>query len=115
MKEILEQIAELIRIELLKRGFVVDVTCTPTKDDRFKVKTSTFQTTPVLFKEVWIENWSVFVVDRENDKGAKYTDYTVSMSVFYEVFNGGHNSTRLFTLNFRKFQDWEEVRIISIN
>lgn len=47
IKDIYEQIAELIRIELLKRGFIVDVTCTPTEES-FKIKTSSFQTTPVI-------------------------------------------------------------------
>lgn len=114
MKDIYEQIAELIRIELLKRGFIVDVTCTPTKDS-FNVKTSSFQTVPVILKEIWIETWSVYIEEKENDKGDKYVDYHISLSVFYEHFNGGRNSTHLFNIYLRKFESWREVRIISMN
>ena len=114
MKETYEQIAELIRIELLKRGFIVDVTCTPTKDNSFKVKTSSFQTTPVLFKEVWIESWNVFVEEKENDKGVKYTDYNMSIHVCYEHFDGGRNGCDLFSITLRSFENWSKVRILSI-
>lgn len=114
MGETLEQIAELIRIELLKRGFIVDVTCTPTENS-FKVKTSSFQTTPVLFKEVWIESWSVFVDEKENDKGVKYTNYQITMEVCYEHFDGGRNGCNLFTMNLRSFENWDRVMVVSIN
>lgn len=111
MEEILKQIAELIRIELLKRGFIVDVTCTPTKNNSFKIKTSSFQTTLVLFKEVWIESLSVFA----DEKGVKYTDYRITMEVCYEHFDGSRNGCILFSMFLRGFEDWQEVRIISIN
>lgn len=114
MKETYEQIAELIRIELLKRGFIVDVTCTPTKDNSFKVKTTSFQTTPVLFKEVWIESRNVFVEEKENDKGVKYTDYNISIHVCYEHFDGGRNGCSLFSIILRIFKNWNRVRILSI-
>lgn len=39
MEEALKQIADIIRIELLRRGFIVDVTCELTKGEDFKVKT----------------------------------------------------------------------------
>ena len=115
MEEILKQIAELIRIELLKRGFIVDVTCTPTKNNSFKIKTSSFHTTPVLFKEVWIESWSVFADEKENEKGVKYTDYQITMEVRYEHFDGGRNGCKLFSMFLRSFESWQEIKIISIN
>lgn len=114
MKETLEQIAELIRIELLKRGFMVDVTCAPTKDNSFKVKTNSFQTTPVLFQEIWIESSSAFFHENENEKGVKYTDFYASLSVYYKHFDGGSNGCNLLTMEFRKFEDWRGVRILSI-
>lgn len=114
MEKILEQIREIIRIELLKRGFIVDVTCTPTKDNSFKVKTTSFQTTPVLFKEVWIESWNVFVEEKENDKGVKYTDYNISIQVCYEHFDSGRNGCNLFSIALRSFENWNRVSILSI-
>lgn len=115
MKTIYEQIAELIRIELLKRGFIVDVICTPTKDNSFKVKTTSFQTTPVLFKNVWIEDWSVSCEEKTNDKGDKYFEYYVSLYAFYERFDEGKNGCPVLYITFRKFEDWDRVRIVSIN
>lgn len=114
MKNVFEQTAELIRIELLKRVFVVDVTCTPTKVDKFNVKTTSFQTTPVLFKNVWIESGIACFQENENEKGIKYTDYYVSLSVCYEYFDGGRNGCKLFAIEFRGFEDWDEIRILSI-
>ena len=112
--EVLEQIREIIRIELLKRGFIVDVTCTQTKDNSFKVKTTSFQTTPVLFKQVWIESWNVFVEEKENDKGVKYIDYNISIYVCYEHFDGGRNGCNLFSITLRNFENWSRIRILSI-
>lgn len=114
MENVFEQISEIIRVELLKRGFIVDVTCTQTKENSFKVKTSSFQTTPVLFKEVWIESWNVFIEDKENDKGVKYTDYNISIHVCYEHFDGGRNGCSLFSIILRSFENWNRVRILSI-
>lgn len=114
MEETLKQIAEIIRIELLKRGFVVDVTCDPTKNNSFKVKTNSFQTTPVLFQKVWIESWSVFVDEKENEKGVKYTNYQIIMEVCYEHFDGGRNGCKLFTMNLRSFEDYDMVMVVSI-
>lgn len=114
MENVFEQISEIIRVELLKRGFIVDVTCTPTKDNSFKVKTTSFQTTPVLFKEVWIESWNVFVEEKENDKGVKYIDYNISIHVCYEHFDGGRNCCNLFSITLRSFENWNRISILSI-
>lgn len=108
-----EQIAELIRIELLKRGFIVDVTCIPTRDNHMRVKTTSFQTTPVLFKEVWIESSNAFFSENQKENGYKYTDYYVSLSVCYKHFDDGRNGCNLFTIEFRKFSS-NIVRILSI-
>ena len=108
-----EQIEKLIRIELLKRGFIVDVTCTPTRDNHFKVKTTSFQTTPVLFQEVWIESSKAFFSEHQKENGYKYTDYYVSLSANYKHFDDGINGCNLFIIEFRMFSD-NIVRILSI-
>jgi hypothetical protein len=114
MKKVYSQIADIIQTELLKRGFVVNVSCTPTPDNSLKVITDEFQTTPVIFKKVWIESFGVKVEEHENSKGIKYTDYHISLDVFYEHFGGGKNGCNLFSISLRKFEDWDEVKIISI-
>ena len=102
MKDIYEQIAELIRIELLKRGFIVNVTCTSNSDKSLKIETTTFQTTPVLFKKLWINNslgsWIKAVENKE--KNITYIDFDTTLSVNYETFGGGFNSTVLFRISF---------------
>lgn len=115
MEDVFEQIAELIRIELLKRGFIVDVTCKSINDGVFKVKTTEFQTTPVLFSKVWLESTIARYSELESDKGVKYTDYYISLDVYYEHFDGGRNGCSLFKIRFRKFDGWDRVRIISID
>lgn len=114
MEETYKQISEIIRIELLKRGFIVDVTCTPTKDNLFKVKTSSFQTTPVLFKDVWIESSFAYFDKKESEKGVKYTEYYISLNVCYEHFDGGRNGCNLFSITLRSFENWSRVSILSI-
>lgn len=71
MKDIYEQIAALIRIELLKRGFIVDVTCYPEDEGRIKIETSSFQTTPVIFKRLWIDNSFGCIVEHQYDESIK--------------------------------------------
>lgn len=114
MEKVLEQISEIIRVELLKRGFIVDVTCKPTKDYEFKVTTTEFQTTPVLFDRIWIESWYAMYKEKECNNG-KYIDYSVTLSAIYERFNGGQNAVFLFGLVLRKFENLDEVSVISIN
>lgn len=103
MEKTYKQIAELIRIELLKRGFMVDVTCYPEGEDRVKIETSSFQTTPVIFKRLWIDNSFGCIVERQYDEKhkVKYTDYSTTISVNYETFSDGMNATTIFRVRLR--------------
>lgn len=114
MKDVFEQIAKLIQIELLKRGFIVNVVCVPKGDNDFKVKTTSFQTSPVLFKNVWIESDYAIFSEGTSEKGNKYTDYFVRLSAKFELFGGGTNGCELFTMEFRKFENWDSVKVLSI-
>lgn len=114
MEGVFEQIAELIQIELLKRGFIVDVVCSQTGENCFKVKTTSFQTYPVLFKNICIKSSSAIFRENTNEKGNKYTDYFVRLFARYELFDGGTNGCELFTIEFRIFENWDKVRILSI-
>ena len=58
-------------------------------------------------------SWSVYL-DKKENKNGKYIDYNISLSVFYEHFNGGRNSTHLFNIVLRMFEGWTEPSIISI-
>lgn len=114
MEDTYKQIAEHIRIELLKRGIIVNVECNPTENNSFKVRATSFQTKPVLFKEVWAESSIARYKELKNEKGKNYTEYYVMMTVRYKHFDGGNNGCNLFSMNFRKFEDWDEVMILSI-
>lgn len=114
MESTYEQISEIIRLELLKRGFNVNVNCTE-KGKSFKVKTSSFQTIPVLFKEIFIESNSVHIEEKESNNGVKYTEYRIKMSVHYEHFDGGENGCNLFTILLRQIEKSERMIIVSMN
>lgn len=114
MEKIYHQIADIIQTELLKRGFVVNVSCTPTPDNSLKIITNEFQTTPIIFKKVWIESFDVEVDQNETDKGLKYVDYHIAINVFYEHFDGGQNGCNLFYISLRSFEDNDIVKIVSI-
>lgn len=101
MIEVLEQVEEVISQELAKRGFNVWVDCEEKVDGSISLKTSSFQTVPVLFKSVWIDNnFGSFVRDVElNCNTCK--EYAMVISANYETFEGGFNSVKLFDITLR--------------
>ena len=114
MESTYEQISEIIRLELLKRGFNVNVNCTE-KGKSFKVKSSSFQTIPVLFKDIFIESNSVYIEEKENSNGVKYKEYHIKIGVRYEHFDGGENGCNLFTILLRQIEKSERMIIVSMN
>ena len=83
-------VREIIKDELLMRGIKVDVTCNETKNELLKIKTSTIQTTPVIFKELYIEGTGFF------DQAANGMDeLVVCLDYRWQSFTNGYNGTSI--------------------
>lgn len=70
---------------------VFDINFDCHKRPYIKVKTTTFQTTPALFKEVWIEGACYPISDSE--KNALQMGYMFDYK--WEGYNGGYNGVEL--------------------
>lgn len=102
----ISKIKEIIQVELLKRGFTAEILnfCENVKNGkpRLEFYTATFQTTPVMFKELEIRNFSSWLTKEtvENMEGEKTFDkFTIEVAVKYTLFEGGYNWTILFRVS----------------
>ena len=107
----LERIKRFIEDELTKRGFHVSIEVFELIDMRnstdkvLKIRTSTFQTTPCLFKELQVYNFGG-TVKQDGDRCKLW----IPVNVGWESFRGGSNSTDLFTVKAEYLIDDEYVR-----
>lgn len=58
-----------------------------------KVESDEFQTTPVLFESIRIENFSSGFFEHEKKRG-----FIIQIHAMYKHFNGGQNGVELFTI-----------------
>lgn len=94
MKEsTINQLAEIIRTELLKRGIIVSVSGKKGKKG-IEFTSSDFQTTPVLFKRISINAW---VTERDQEENWGH-EALVFVHANYELFEGGSNGIDLFNI-----------------
>lgn len=98
------EIQEFIQTELLKRGFLapiknfMEVECR-NNESRFTFHTDNFQTSPVIFKEIRVEEGSSSISEKENEeKGFIFHKFYISINVRYQLFGGGSNGSDLFTV-----------------
>lgn len=105
----LDTIKETIKIELLKRGFLapIEVSVEQGNYPAIKVKSESFQTTPVIFKNVWISNFGGSVKNetitrrKHNDEQyeAQIARFWIDVHVGYEHFDLGSNGCKLFGIS----------------
>lgn len=99
--EAIANITEAVRVELLKRGVVVNLTGDIVERpscNRLELVSNNFQTTPVIMKEIRIEaSFSIFYPS--DAKEGEKAPLTVAgrVGVAYTHFSGGSNGTELFT------------------
>ncbi len=99
----LEAIKKAIQTELLKRGFqapivkIEEKTSSRSSRHRIEFHTEKFQTTPVLFEELRVQNFSSEIY-KEMDDEREVTKFYIGVNVAYNHFNLGSNSSELFTI-----------------
>lgn len=88
-----EQLKEVVRLELLKRGFTAEIETFEIDNEKRKInfKTKNFQTTPVIFKECHIGCFSSGI----DEEGA----FWIIISFYYTTFDNGKNGVKLFSIN----------------
>lgn len=90
-----------IQTELLKRGITAQIVefkeYIRNNMHRIELKTEPFQTSPIMFKKLWIENFSNGVyIEKDKETGYEYYHLWISVHYSYEHFNGGFNGCKLF-------------------
>jgi len=73
------------------------------------VKSDTFNTSPVMFKNVWIDGCGIVEKDEEYD--GTY-NLTIALHYRWETFSGGYNGTELATVTFRMCDNDDYVRFM---
>ena len=108
-----DTLQEIIQTEMLKRGFTAPITSFEEVEGRrggsyIEFTTEPFQTTPVIFKEIRVGNFSTSISKEEMEREDK-TKYTVirfwiGVSARYTNFSGGTNGADLFQITGAFFE-----------
>ena len=107
-------IKDLLQTELLKRGILAPIKRIEEVESRsgstyISFETEKFQTTPVIFKSLKVENFNSWIKKVEGD-------YVVVISVHYSYkhFGGGSNGCLLFNFQCNVSEDGEYVGDVKI-
>lgn len=112
----LDKMKEIIQLELLKRGITAPII--KFEEEIYKsshyirFKTEPFQTIPVIFKNILVDNFSTSVNKRlksELKEGieGEYIHVYIQFHYSWESFSGGTNGTPIFDIIFNVFGDTE--------
>ena len=114
-----DELQKVIQVELLKRGYTAQIIKFEENEtnSRFIFKTENFQTTPVMFQEIYISNFNSSLEKDElikDDKTHFVTRFWVEVNCFITHFNSeGKNSFSLFDVQ-GTFYD-KQSRISQLN
>lgn len=97
--KMISQIKERLEIEFLKRGIVtkitkIEINISRTREVNITVITENFQTTPVIFKELWLQSFggsmNLKEIKRWEDGSIfEYIEVHIPISFSYRHFGGG--------------------------
>lgn len=92
----LDSIREYIQLELLRRGFTAKIIEFGEDIYGINFKTEDFQTTPVLFKRLFIKSSDTNISDKKTLGGVSYNDVYINVMIRHEYFDLGQNGIDLF-------------------
>ena len=97
--ESLKQIKDKIQIELLKRGFMATIKLElDSKNNNIRVLSESFQTTPVIFKSIVIDNFGGSITEKKENLNNSF-EVWVPIHISYEHFDMGSNGCSLFSFS----------------
>lgn len=112
-QENLNAIKEFIQVELLKRSITAPIIKIEEESSKshshyIKFNTTEFQTTPVIFKKLQVNDFGSSVVrslrsELNPEAEGEYISVWISVHYSYESFSGGTNGTELFNIWFNVF------------
>jgi hypothetical protein len=97
-----DAIQKFIQTELLKRGFQAPIVEFNEEQgrsgNRFTFTTSEFQTTPVIFESIVVDNFSSFIssIEEHPDSKVEFRNFWIQVHASYKHFGGGSNGCSLF-------------------
>lgn len=105
-EELRNEIAETIKTQLLKKGIDVDITIKVRKDKNGNIEcisavSSTFQTTPVIYKEIKVSGSAKFVAV-DGHEGVFDLDFYLDYR--FEYFSKAYNGVKLGVIRLRYFE-----------
>lgn len=113
-KQVLDFIAKDIQAQCMRLGinaqFSTEVSTNRCGDEVFEIKSTEFNTTPVIFKSIYVGSrvWISPVEDH-----ADITKITVRLTYWYNLFDGGSNGTDLGTVEYAiNTEDLEKTNVI---
>jgi len=92
-EKVVKEIQNLIKVALVKRGFHAEFIKFCEEDGRIVFETETFQTVPVIFETIKIENFSSSVWHKSGDD---YGRVSIDVHCRYTHFDGGNNGATIF-------------------
>ena len=108
-------IKDLLQVELLKRGILapicrIEEVTSRSGSSYISFETEKFQTTPVIFKSLMVENFNSWISKMEGG-------YMVTINVHfsYKHFGGGSNGCSLFNFQCNISEDGEYVGDVTIS
>lgn len=113
-EKVINIIKDLLQTELLKRGILAPIKRIEEEDGRsgsryISFNTEEFQTTPVIFKSLIVENFNSWIKKVEGGY-----EVTISVHYSYEHFGGGSNGCSLFNFYCNVSEDGEYVGGVKI-
>ena len=113
-EKVINRIKELLQVELLKRGILAPICRIEEIESRsggsyISFNTEKFQTTPIIFKSLMVENFNSWIKKVEGG-------YVVVIGVHYsyEHFGGGTNGCSFFKFQCNVSEDGEYVGDVRI-
>ena len=108
-------IKDLLQVELLKRGILapicrIEEVTSRSGSSYISFNTEEFQTTPVVFKSLIVENFNSWI---RNVEGGYVV--TINVHYSYEHFGGGSNGCSLFNFQCNISEDGEYVGDVTIS
>ena len=97
----LENIKGILEEQLLKRGITAPIIrIEESESNKVNFETSTFQTTPVIFKTLKVTNFGSWIIEEEG-----FTTVSISVHYSYTHFSGGYNLCSLFDFKCKVKED----------
>ena len=119
-EETINVIKDKIQEELLKRGITAPIIKFKEYIDRngnhkIELKTEDFQTSPVIFKRLWVDIFGTEVYIPKEEESTDHYNIWIALDYSYEHFGGRRNECTLFTFRCSVSLDNKHVYKIIIN